>query len=297
MASNTHPKLYEIRGAQYCKETKLTTFSVYAPNAKMVWVILTAYGHGEMRLPMQKKNTNLWQVISNQAPPIVLIAIFFSVIDISEVGQVQSIVYDRTAYQSKDQNWMMKRTLIDPLSSPLSIYEMQPKSWKYGVFQPINYRKLVPELATYCQRMGFTHVEVYGLLEHSRKTERGYQISNFFAPYHDNGQCDVFKYFVDYLHQHDIGVIIDWIPTHFHHYHASHSFSVSLHEFDGTDLYASDSSRWGTLYLDHNKEETYRFQMILRNSNDISRAITFLRELNDTIHRYYPGVLSIAEQN
>jgi 1,4-alpha-glucan branching enzyme len=334
-STNTHPKLYKIRGAQYCKDNGLTTFRVYAPNARAVWVSLTAYGREEIRLKMQKNIEGIWETVSNQAPPgrtylylvddyngkrmLRMDPVSFSVIDITEVQQVQSVVYDPTVYQWGDQNWMMKRALTDPLRSPLSIYEMQPKSWKSGVYQPINYRQIAPELAIYCQRMGFTHVEVFGLMEHSRKTERGYQVSNFFAPYHDNGQCDDLKYFVDHLHQHNIGVIIDWVPTHYHHYHASHSFSASLHEFDGTNLHASHASRWGTLYFDFSKEETYRLlfasalyfldeihldgirfdavsQMIRRESNDIVTAIGFLRELNATIHRCYPGVLSIAEE-
>ncbi|CAF1423632.1 unnamed protein product [Adineta steineri] len=295
-ATNTHPKLYKIRGAQYCKDNGLTTFRVYAPNAKAMCVILTAYGHEEVRLKMQKIGEGIWEVVSNQAPPgrtylylvddyngkrmLRIDPVSFSIIDIAEARQVQSVVYDPTAFCWNDQTWMMKRALTDPLRSPLSIYEMQPKLWKNGVYRPTNYRQLAPELAIYCQRMGFTHIEVFGLLEHAYKTERGYQVTNFFAPYHDN---------------------------------------ASLHEFDGTNLHASDASCWGTLYLDYSKEETYRLlfasalyfldelhidgirfdavsQMIRRQSNDISTAIGFLCKLNETIHRYYPGVLSIAEE-
>ena len=141
-------------------------------------------------------------------------------------------------------------------------------------------------------------------------------MANFFAPYHDNGVCDDLKYFVDYLHQHEIGVILDWIPTHLYH---SEQFSISVHEFDGTNLHASHASRWGTLYFDFSKEETrqllfasalyfleemhmdgIRFdavsQMVLRDSKDIIPAISFLRQLNQTIGRCYPGVLRIAEE-
>jgi 1,4-alpha-glucan branching enzyme len=124
---------------------------------------------------------------------------------------------------------------------------------------------------------------------------------------------------IDHLHQNGIGVILDWIPTHFHHWHQSHLFSMSLHEYDGTDLYASTASRWGTLYFDFDKKETrgllfasalyyldrlhidaIRFdavsQMVRRNHTDIPGAISFLRELNHTIHTHYPGVLCIAEE-
>ena len=335
MFSNENPKLYEIRGAQYCKANGVTTFRVYAPNARNVWVILTVYGREEMRLMMQKSGVGLWENATNKAQPgrtyLYLIddyygrhmlrtdPISFSTIDITEVKQIQSIVYDRTQYQWKDQQWMIKRSQTDPLRSPLSIYEIQPKSWKYGIHHPVNYREIVVELVEYCRKMNFTHVELYGLMEHSHKQERGYQITNFFAPYHDNGQCDDLKYFVDYLHENNIGVILDWIPTHYHHWHFSHLYSVSLHDYDGTNLHGHSPSRWGTLYFDYDKEETYRLlfasaiyfldqihfdgirfdaisQMIRRQSKDFQSAIRFLRHLNDTIHRDYPGVITIAEE-
>ncbi|CAF2846031.1 unnamed protein product [Rotaria sp. Silwood2] len=243
----------------------------------------------------------------------------FSVVYIPEVHQVQSVVHDETVYRWDDQNWMRQRAQTDPLRSPLSIYEIQPKSWKSGTYETLNFRQIASELVTYCHQMGFTHVEMYGILDHGNKKERGYQVANFFAPYRESGTCDDLKYLIDILHQNSIGVILDWIPTHFHHYHQSHQYSISLHEYDGTNLHASGSSRWGTLYFDFDKEETRRLlfasalyyldrlhidgirfdavsQMIRRNQTDIPGAISFLRKLNQTIHKYYPGVLCIAEE-
>ncbi|CAF3601180.1 unnamed protein product [Rotaria sp. Silwood1] len=330
-----HAKLYKIRGAQYCKDNRQTTFRVYAPNAKNVWVILTAFGREEFQLRMQKVNTGLWEAVTDQAPPgrtyLYLIddcngkymlrtdPVSFSVVHIPEVDQVHSVVHDHTAYQWSDENWLTQRSLTNPLRAPLSIYEIQPKSWRTSFYQPSNFRQIAPELANYCLTMGFTHVEMFGLLDHPYSWERGYIIANYFAPYRHNGQCDDLKYLVDYLHQYDIGVIIDWVPTHFYHRHKSYWFSNSLHEFDGTNLYAGHKSLWGTLYFDFNKEETRRLlfasalywidemhmdgirfdavsQMVRRQSNDIPAAISFLRELNQTIHRFYPGVLCIAEE-
>ena len=335
MASVNPPKLYQIRGAQYCRTNGLTTFRVYAPNARNVWVILTVFGREELGLPMQKSGVDLWECVTSKAPPgrtyLYLIDDYngkrmfrtdpfsFSTIDISEVRQIQSIVYDPTRYQWGDEQWINQRIRTNPLQSPLSIYEMQPKSWKSGIYRPVNYRQIVPDLIAYCLKMNFTHVEIYGLMEHSNRSERGYQITNYFAPYHDNGQCDDLKYFIDQLHQHNIGVILDWIPTHYHHYHFNQSYSVSLHEYDGTNLHGSNASRWGTIYFDFDKEESYRLlfasaiyfvdqihvdgirfdavsQMIRRNWKDIPSAIRFLRHLNETIHRDYPGVLLIAEE-
>ncbi|CAF4258655.1 unnamed protein product, partial [Rotaria sp. Silwood2] len=331
----THPKLYESRGAQYYKDSQTTSFCLYAPNARNVWVVLTAFGNEEHRLQMTRTIEGLWETVTDKAKPartyLYLIEdyhgrymlrtdpVSFSVVHIPEVNQVHSVVHDETIYQWGDRNWMIHRFQTDPLRSPLSIYEIQAKSWKSGRNQPFKFRQIAPELVIYCQEMGFTHVEMYGILDHARKWERGYQIANYFAPYRDSGTCDDLKYLVDLLHKNGIGVILDWIPTHYHHDHQSHYFSVSLHEYDGTNLHASCPSRWGTLYFDFNKEETRRLlfasalyyidrlhidgirfdavsQMIRRNQQDIPSAISFLRELNQTIHRHYPGVLCIAEE-
>jgi 1,4-alpha-glucan branching enzyme len=331
----SHPKLYETRGAQYDNESQTTSFCLYAPNARNVSVILTAFGSEEHRLEMIKTNEGLWEIVTDKAQPgrtyLYLIddyhgkhmlrtdPVSFSVVHISEVDQAQSIVHDETAYQWGDENWMKQRARTDPLRSPLSIYEIQPKSWKSGPYHSLKFRQIASELATYCRQMGFTHVEMYGILEHGHRGERGYQVANFFAPYRDSGTCDDLKYLIDHLHQNGIGVILDWIPTHFHHYHHSHQCSSSLHEYDGTNLYASTPSRWGTLYFDFDKKETRRLlfasalyyldrlhidairfdavsQMIRRNQTDIPGAISFLRKLNRTIHTHYPGVLCIAEE-
>lgn len=330
-----HIKLYETRGAQYHHEIQTTSFCLYAPNARNVWLILTAFGSEQHRLKMIKTNEGYWETATDKAPPgrtyLYLIddyhgrhmartdPVSFSVIHIPEVNQVQSVVHDETVYQWSDHEWMRRRAQTNPLRSPLSIYEIQSKSWKSSTNYTLKFRQFADELAIYCREMGFTHVEMYGILDHAHRLEHGYQITNFFAPYRDSGMCDDLKYLIDHLHQNGIGVILDWIPTHFHHYHHTHLFSSSLHEYDGTNMYASVPSQWGTMYFDFDKEETRRLlfasalyyldrlhidgirfdavsQMVRRNHTDIPGAISFLRELNDTIHRCYPGVLCIAEE-
>ncbi|CAF0772430.1 unnamed protein product [Adineta ricciae] len=332
----SHLKLYEIRGAQFNHENQTTRFCLYAPNARNVYVILIAYGFQQYRLEMVKNHENLWEIVTDKAPPgqryLYLINDFrgreklridpisFSVVSNRLTRQVQSVVHDEHAYVWNDQNWMRRRSQTNPLKLPLSIYEIQPKSWKSSVYWPMNYRQLTFDLINYCLEMGFTHVEMYGILEHTDRWEYGYQISNYFAPSRFNGQCDDLKYLIDHLHQNNIGVILDWVPTHFKHHHFFHGYSTSLHEYDGTDLYANVPSQWSTLYFDFDKEETRRLlfasalyfldrlhfdgirfdavsQMIRRNQTDIPSAMTFLRELNQTIHTHYPGVMCIAEES
>ena len=332
-AAPSHPKLYETRGAHH--RDAVTRFEVFAPHARSINVVLTTFGREEHQIPMQKNAEGVWETTTPHAPPgktyLYLVEdchgrqmlrvdpFSFSTVDVPEVGQVQSVVTDSSKHVWKDQSWMKQRAERDPLQAPLSIYELQLKSWKSGFHQPLNYREIAPQLSSYCKSMGFTHVEVYGILDHFYREGRGYQVANFFAPYHGGGSCDDFKYFVDQLHQEGIGVIIDWIPTHFQHYHHNSSYSVSMHEFDGTDLLAAEPSLWGTLYLDYSKEETRRLmfasalyfidqlhsdgirgdaisQMVRRGGREYPDAISFLQQLNDTIHTSYPGVLTIAEE-
>ncbi len=329
----SHPKLYETRGAHYCNG--VTSFEVFAPHARSISVVLTTFGRENSRIPMQKNADGVWETKTKHALPgktyLYLVEdcqgkqmlrtdpFSFSTVDVPEAGQIQSVVTDSSKYVWKDQSWMNKRAEIDPLQAPLSIYELQLKSWKSGFNQPLNYREIAPPLISYCKSMGFTHVEIYGILDHFYKEARGYQVANFFAPYRGCGNCDDFKYFVDQLHQKGIGVIIDWIPTHFQHYHQNSAYSVSMHEFDGTNLYAAELSIWGTMYLDYSKEETRRLmsasalyfidqlhidgirydaisQMVHRNGKDYPDGISFLQQLNDTIRTSYPGVLTIAEE-
>ena len=335
ITSMSHAKIYENRGAHYDHDTQTTRFCLHAPNARNVWLILNAYGIQQYRLEMTKNHEDLWEVVTDKALPdrtyLYLINDFhgrhklrtdpfsFSVVSNLITRRVQSVVHDERAHLWGDQDWLGQRARTNPLRSPLSIYEIQPKSWKGSVYWPMNYRQIAGDLAAYCRQMGFTHVEMYGILDHTDRWEYGYQVANFFAPSRFNGTCNDLKYLIDHLHQNNIGVILDWVPTHFKHFHPFHGYSTSLHEYDGTNLYASTASQWGTLYFDFDKEETrqllfasalyfldrlhidgIRFdavsQMIRRNQNEIHNAVSFLRELNHTIHTHYPGVLCIAEE-
>ncbi|CAF1266248.1 unnamed protein product [Adineta steineri] len=302
-------KLYEIHGAHFHHESQTTRFCLYAPNARNVHLILTTYGIQKYRLEMIKNHEDLWEIVTDKALPGQTYFYLINDYHGKQKKSNRSVVHDNNVYIWNDRNWMQKRTKCNPLKLPLSIYEIQPKSWKSSVYWPRNYREITHDLIHYCIEMGFTHVEMYGILEHTDRWEYGYQVSNYFAPSRFNGQCDDLKYLIDNLHQNNIGVILDWVPTHFKHYHFFHQYSTSLHEYDGTNLYASSPSQWWTLYFDFDKEETRRFlfasalyfldrlhfdgirfdavsQMIRRNQTNISNAISFLHELDHTIHTY-----------
>lgn len=320
------------RGAKY--EKGATQFRVFAPQAKAVSVCLTAHGKIQARVPMVKNGAGFWEksIARLEAGQTYLYLVedchgkkmlrsdpvSFSVRYDHKNRQMESVVVDQSAYVWHDQAWLDKRALNDPLKQPLAIYEVQLKSWKRSIAESSSYKALAHDLVAYCKKMHFTHVELYGLLDHHRARERGYQISHYFAPYHQLGSADDVKYLIDQLHSHGIGVIVDWVMAHFHHGHTSKKASASLHEFDGTDLVAAEKSSWGTLFFDYNKDETrhlmqasalywidtmhvdgLRFdavsQMLSRNGKEFPQARKFLQELNTHIHNFFPGVLLIAE--
>lgn len=335
---NQHPilanALYKIRGAQ--PSSQGTIFRVHAPHAKQISLVLTAHGRSARVMPMKKNEAGIWEIQTNRA--IAGSTYVYEVTDchgrkmtrIDPVSlttfhsptndHIHSVVVDQEAYAWGDAVWMSRRKHNDPMKRPLSIYEVQAKSWKMQDGSPLTYRQLALELIPYCKTMGFTHVELYAVQEHIWHISHGYQISNYFAPYHELGSCEDFKYLVDQLHQHDIGVIIDWVPAHFQHYHDFEKHSSSFHEFDGTDLYAAEETHWGTRYLDFGKEETRHLllasaiywldqmhvdgfrvdavsQIVQRGGKPISSGIAFLKEFNEMIGSAFPGVLKIAEES
>ncbi|OAM87710.1 1,4-alpha-glucan branching protein GlgB [Termitidicoccus mucosus] len=249
-----------------------------------------------------------------------------------------SIVCDTRRHQWADDAWMEKRrAAAGQLDQPLSIYEVHLGSWKRKVEdanRPFSYRELAPMLADYVTEMGFTHIEVMPLAEHPFDGSWGYQVTGFYAPTQRFGTPHDFAYFVDYLHQRDIGIILDWVPAHFPR------DSFALAEFDGTHLYEHADPRqgahmdWGTLIFNYGRNEVRCFLAANALSwfdryhidglrvdavasmlyLDYSRkegewipnkfggrenleAIDFLRMTNDLVHQYYPGGVMIAEES
>ena len=249
-----------------------------------------------------------------------------------------SIVYGTRGYAWKDEAWIAKRQAnAQSIDRPLSVYEVHLASWKRKAEdgnRVFSYRELAPMLADYVVEMGFNHIEVMPLAEHPFDGSWGYQVTGFFAPTHRFGTPDDFAFFVDYLHQRDIGVILDWVPAHFPR------DTFALAEFDGTHLYEHADPRqgahsdWGTLIFNYGRNEVRCFLVANALSwldryhidglrvdavasmlyLDYSRkegewipnkfggrenieAIDFLRQTNELVHRYYPGVLTIAEES
>ena len=152
-----------------------------------------------------------------------------------------SIVRDLD-YEWGDQQWMQIRHTRNSLQAPMSVYEVHIGSWMRVPEEgnrSLSYRELAPKLADYVKRAGFTHVEFMPVMEHPFHGSWGYQITGFFAPTSRYGTPQDFMFLVDYLHQNGIGVILDWVPSHFP------SDEHGLAYFDGTHLYEHADMRMG----------------------------------------------------
>lgn len=249
-----------------------------------------------------------------------------------------SIVCETGKFTWNDSDWLERReAMAGQLDRPMSIYELHLNSWRRAANESdrvLTYRELAPQLAEYVKEMGFTHIEVMPLAEHPFDGSWGYQVTGFYAPTQRFGSPEDFAWFVDYLHQHDIGVILDWVPAHF----PRDAFALS--RFDGTHLYEHADPRkgahmdWGTLIFNYGRNEVKCFLAANALSwldryhidglrvdavasmlyLDYSRkagewvpnehggrenleAIEFLRHTNDLVHKYYPGVVTIAEES
>ena len=251
-----------------------------------------------------------------------------------------SVVADISDFKWHDSRWMKKREKFDDKKNPMFVYEVHPGSWKKheqteededGFY---NYREIAHELAAYVKDMGYTHVELMGIAEHPFDGSWGYQVTNYFAPTSRHGSPEDFQYFMDYMHEHNIGVILDWVPAHFPR------DAFGLAEFDGPCLYEYADPRkgehpdWGTKVFDYGKTEVQNFLICnalfwlehyhvdglrvdavasmlyldygredgqwvpnIYGGNENLEAIEFFKHLNTIVKKRNPGIVMIAEES
>jgi len=247
-----------------------------------------------------------------------------------------SVIHD-LGYSWHDDEWMARRKQANALDAPYSVYEVHLGSWRRSPDapdKPLGYRDLAPLLADYCLEMGFTHVELLPVMEHPFYGSWGYQVTGYFAPTARYGTPQDFMFLIDHLHQKGIGVILDWVPSHFP------NDQHGLAWFDGTALYEHADPRqgyhpeWSSQIFNYGRHEVRSFLLSsalfwleqyhvdgLRvdavasmlyldyarkpgewvpnehGGRENLAAIHFLRQLNEAVYRDFPDTQTIAEES
>jgi len=247
-----------------------------------------------------------------------------------------SVVADLHGYVWGDQAWMEARARAKSLEQAINIYEVHPGSWKRIVDGDrfLSYEQLAEELIPYAVDMGYTHLELMGIAEHPYDASWGYQVTGYYAPTSRFGAPQGFMHFVDACHRAGLGVIIDWVPAHFPKDAHGLALFDGTHLYEHADPRQGEHLDWGTKIFNYGRNEVRNFlvanalywleqyhvdglrvdavasMLLLDYSRPAGQwipnrlggrenleAIEFLRTLNDTVARYHPGVLMIAEES
>jgi len=274
----THFRLYEKLGAHIAEANGLTgvRFAVWAPNAYRVFVSGTFNGFSPSSHPMSPvRDSGFWEVF---VPGVEEGAAYKyrivaqdrrSKVDKSDPFGFRHEEPPRSAsfvhsldYKWRDTRWMTARAKKQSTDQPISIYEVHLGSWLRDPDDPkrfLNYLEIAEKLALHVTETGFTHVELMPIMEHPYYGSWGYQVTGFFAPSSRFGTAQDFMGFVDHLHQRGIGVILDWVPSHFP------ADGHGLAYFDGTHLYEyGDPKRgyhqdWKSYIFDYGRPEVRSF--------------------------------------
>ncbi len=271
-------RIYERFGAHIVRNNGVlgTCFCVWAPNAVEVSVVGDFNGWNKMANPMDKAENGVYEVFVPNAKVGDKYKYLITTWDYREIYKADpvgfeselrpdtaSIIADIEDFSWQDEGWLLAKENENHLESPMFIYEVHLGSWRKKVENDGNgfygYRELAPVLCGYVKDMGYTHIEIIGLLEHPFDGSWGYQVTGYYAPTKRYGSPKDFMYFVDYMHKNGIGVILDWVPAHFP------KDEHGLMEFDGRALYEyedrrmSEHPQWGTKVFDYGREEVRDF--------------------------------------
>ncbi|GGC87168.1 1,4-alpha-glucan branching enzyme GlgB [Flavobacterium lutivivi] len=348
-----HFRLYEKLGAHLIEVNgqKGVYFAVWAPSAKAVSVIgdFNYWVEGQHHLNVRWDSSGIWEgfipgvdkgtkykfkiqshhsdISTEKADPFALYC--------EKPPQTASVVWDLD-YKWKDSKWMQTRKENNSLNKPFSVYEVHLGSWKRNLEEnrSLTYLELADELVNYVKETGFTHVEFMPIMEYPFDPSWGYQLIGYFAPTSRFGKPQDFMVLVDKLHQEGIGVILDWVPSHFP------SDAHGLGFFDGSHLYEHPDTRkgyhpdWKSLIFNYGRNEVRSFLISnaifwLQNYHadglrvdavasmlylDYSRkdgewepniyggrenldAISFLKDFNEAVYSAFPDVQTIAEES
>jgi 1,4-alpha-glucan branching enzyme len=349
-ADGSHDSAYEVLGAHPADDTAATRgtgtweFRVWAPNARAISVIGDFNGWDATATTMMPSDTGIWAASAaathgqrykfhistdhghhDKADPFAFHA--------EEPPGTSSVLWAFDESHWTDTDWLEHRGERQTLDQPMSVYEVHLGSWDRQEW-PINYRSVAPRLAAHAQAHGFTHIEFLPLTEHPFYGSWGYQTTGYYAPTCRYGSPDDLKWMIDHLHGEGIGVILDWVPSHFP------SDAFALAEFDGTHLFEHEDPRlgfhpdWNSLIFNYGRNEVRAFLIssakfwidryhidglrvdavasmlyldYSRNDgewipnkyggNDNLEAIAFLQQLNRSVYYHHPDVHMIAEES
>ncbi len=347
-----HFRLYDKLGSHLIEVDGVTGtyFAVWAPSAKSVSVIgdFNYWNAGEHELNVRWDASGIWEgfipevdkgtkykykihshnndIWTEKADPFARFC--------EQPPNTASLVWD-APYHWKDTKWMDTREDKNGLDKPYSIYEVHLASWKKkNGWESLTYIEMADQLVDYVDKMGFTHVEFMPVMEYPYDPSWGYQITGYFAPTSRFGKPEDFKVLVDKFHQKGIGVILDWVPSHFP------EDAHGLGFFDGSHLYEHPDRRRGyhpdwkslifnygrnevraflisnaifwldhyhvdglrvdavasMLYLDYSREDG-EWEPNMYGNNENLEALSFLREMNQEVYASFKGVQTIAEES
>lgn len=350
--SGKHFRLYEKLGSHMIEVdgVKGTYFAVWAPSAKSVSVIgdFNYWLEGDHKLNVRWDGSGIWEgfipgvdkgtkykykihshhndIKTEKADPFARYC--------EQPPNTASLVWD-ASYKWKDGSWMETRENHNSLDKPFSVYEVHLGSWKKkNGWESLSYVEASKELVKYVKEMGFTHIEFMPIMEYPYDPSWGYQLTGYFAPTSRFGKPEDFKLLVDKMHQAGIGVILDWVPSHFP------EDAHGLGFFDGSNLYEHPDRRRGyhpdwkslifnygrnevraflisnavfwldqyhvdglrvdavasMLYLDYSREDG-EWEPNMYGNNENLEAMSFLREMNQEVYASFKGVQTIAEES
>ncbi len=342
LAAGTHTRLWDVLGA--LPGDGDTTFRVWAPSAAEVSILGDGNGWRPGADPLQPDPSGVWRgtfagygpgdrykFAITSADGRHRVAKADPLARAAELPPATASIIAANAHSWGDDEWMAGRHERNRHDRPISIYEVHLGSWRY---EPGGYRAIADQLADYCVDLGFTHVELLPIMEHPFYGSWGYQTTGYFAPTARFGGPDDLRAFVDHLHQRGVGVILDWVPSHFP------TDEHGLGYFDGTHLYEHADPRQGfhpdwtsfvfnygrpevrsfllssahywldefhadglrvdavasMLYLDYSRQDG-EWIPNPEGGNENLEAITFLQELNRSVYRDVPDVVMVAEES
>ena len=345
----TNGRLFDSLGCHLAADGNAAHFAVWAPNAARVSVIgdWNGWNADANVLSVREDGSGIWEgwvagvrhgqtykyrinsrtdgYSVDKADPFAIC----SELPPATASRVWSL-----EYQWQDGAWMGSRGAKNGLAAPMSIYELHAGSWRRSNGEFLNYRELAHALADYINELGFTHVELMPITEHPFYGSWGYQTTGYFAPTSRYGTPQDLMYFVDHLHSRGIGIVLDWVPSHFP------SDAHGLSYFDGTHLYEHSDPRQGyhpewnsaifnfgrnevrsflvssalfwlqkyhidairvdavasMLYLDYARKEGEWIPNRYGGRENLE-AIEFLRLLNQSVYRDFPDCATIAEES